>query len=83
MKTIEAVILPANLEPTVKQLYRLGVERVTVESVQVFKSDLHQKMIHRGCQYEHGFAVESRIQFHVPDQNAAQAETIVDHAKQA
>ena len=80
MKAIEAIIPRANVQPTVKQLYRLGVEEITVESVQVFKHSLHQAMIHRGCSYEQGFTPASKLRFHVQDHEAANAETIVAHA---
>lgn len=80
MKSIEGIIPPANVQPTVKQLYGLGVQEITVESVQVFRSDLHQPMIHRGCSYEQGFTLASKLRFHIDDQEVAHAETIMASA---
>ena len=82
MKDIEAIIPQASVQPTVRQLHTLGVQRVIVEAVQVFKNDQHQTMVYRGCAYEQGFTAESKIRFVIPDRDATEAETIVARASQ-
>ena len=77
MKEIEAIIPRGSVQPTVRQLQHLGVQQITVESVQVFRNNVHQVMIHRGCTYEQGFTTESKLRFAVSRSAAAQAETIV------
>ncbi len=80
MKDIEAVIPQPNVRPTVAQLQKLGVEEITVEPIKVYRSDIHQKMIHRGCAYEQNFVFESKLRFHIADQDATRAEGILAHA---
>ncbi len=80
MKDIEAVIPQPNVRPAIEQLQRLGVGEITVEPIKVYRSDIHQKMIHRGCTYEQNFVFETKLRFHVEDQDATRAESIVAHA---
>ena len=82
MKDIEAIIPQANVHPAIKQLHGLGVRKVIVESVKVFRSDVHRTMIHRGCTYEQDFTLESELRFDVSEQDIAQVETILAHAAQ-
>ena len=77
MKDIEAVIPRANVEPTIAQLCQIGVNEVSVEPIKVYRSDIHVAMIYRGCPYEQNFTFESKLRFHVADQNATEAESIV------
>ena len=77
MKTIEAILPQASVQSTVEKLISLHVEAIAVESVKVFKKDLHRTMIHRGCVYEQNFDIESKLQFNVSDEDAVRAETIV------
>lgn len=77
MKTIEAVIPQASVQSTVEKLNFLSVDAITVESVKVFKKDLHRTMIYRGCVYEQNFDIESKLHFNVSDEDAFRAETIL------
>lgn len=77
MKTIEAIVPQTDVQLTVDKLSGLDVAELTVESVKVFKKDLHRRMIYRGCVYEQNFTVESRLHFNVSDTDADRAESIV------
>ncbi len=77
MKTIEAVVPNRNVLSTIEQLRGLDVDDVVVESVRVFKPNVHQTMVYRGCTYHQDFVTESKLRFAVSDQNAPQAETII------
>lgn len=80
MKNIEAVIPQVSVPETIDQLSTLEISDVVVETVKVYKKNLHQTMTHRGCTYDQKFIVESKLQFTVADQNASQAETILAKA---
>lgn len=80
MKDIEAVIPQPNVHPAIAQLQQLGVQEIIVEPIKVYRSDIHQRMIHRGCAYEQNFVFESKLRFHVEDQDATRAENILTHA---
>ena len=49
MKSIEAIIPHPSVRPAIAQLHTLGVREITVEPVQVYRSDVHQTMIHRAA----------------------------------
>lgn len=77
MKTIEVVLPCISVQATVQKLQMLDVRAINVEAIKDFKQGLHRTMIHRGCVYEESFDIESKLQFNVSDEHAADAETIV------
>jgi nitrogen regulatory protein PII len=77
MKTIEAVIPNQKVRTAIDELRVLEVDDITVEPVKVFKKDVHQQLIYRGCTYEQNFVFESQLRFHVSDQDAPRAEAIL------
>ena len=77
MKTIEKVMPQSSVQPTIEKLCALEVDEITVESVKIYKKDLHRTMIHHGRVYEQNFITQSKLHFLVSDEDADRAETII------